>query len=290
MMEPTQHKLAMARYLLFMEQPQRALETLKSCTAVELEDDTYWEVKAQALSDLDQHAEAVKAAQIGLGRVPESTKLLYLLATAEGALGNLANAERAILSALELSPEDPLFLCRYALLVAQASQFDKAERLVNYANRIAPEHQMVARTRVLLAYLRGDDRRVQVHSQELLAKTPEDTYGHYVLGHSLVKLGLIGSAAKHFQTAARIDPGDNTVVDIARESKYHTHWLLWPLRPFYRLGPITTWFIAMLITYGLVALGWYTAALIFIFTYLILNIYSLIAPRLIRWWSGWRRI
>lgn len=117
-----------------------------------------WFLRAAALGDLERHAEAARAARAGLACDPRHLPLLALLAGAETELGDLARAERTILWALELAPDDPCLLSRYSLLVARAGQLDKARRLAALAERTDPGHIEVLRTRSVLAYLEGSDK------------------------------------------------------------------------------------------------------------------------------------
>jgi tetratricopeptide (TPR) repeat protein len=114
-----------------------------------------WFLRAVALCDMERYAEAAGAARAGLACDPRHLPLLALLAGVETELGDLARAERTMLWALELAPDDPFLLSRYALLVARAGQLDKGGRLVALAARTDPNHVEVLRARSVLAYLEG---------------------------------------------------------------------------------------------------------------------------------------
>lgn len=203
-------------------------------------------------------------------------------------LGDLAAAERTILAALRQTPEDPVLLCSYALLVARAGQLDKAERLVKEATRLAPEHAYVAHTQLTLSYLHGNDKQTIQKGQELLAKEPEDVYGHYMLGSLALAQGEVEAGVRHLRTAVRLDPADPAIVEVTRRNKFASHWLLWPLRPAYRLGTIRLWVGAIVIMLALRGLGYYQAAAIFAWVYLAYCAYSWVVPPLLKWWITWR--
>lgn len=116
-----------------------------------------WFLRAAALRDLERYADAANAARAGLACDPRHLPLLALLGGAETELGDLARAERTLLWALELAPDDPGLLSRYALLVARAGQLDKARGLLALAARTDPDHLAVLRARSVLAYLEGSD-------------------------------------------------------------------------------------------------------------------------------------
>lgn len=282
-MEPDGKNLALAHHYLDIDQPQRALQALDSSGAT-VEAPDYWLLRGQALYDLGRYAEARTAAREGLAREPESVGLLYLSCNAEVKLGDAAAAERAILAALRLAPEDPYLLCRYAHLVAKAGQIDKAGRLVDEAARVAPDSPVVHKARATLSYLRGKNREMGEHSQRVLADDPDDPYGHSMLGVSAASRGRAGDAARHFASAVRLAPADNTLAEAARESRVASHPLMWPLAPFSRLGPGVVWIGAMVIIFGLRALGFTTAALALTVVYLVWCLYSWITPPLLRRW------
>jgi tetratricopeptide (TPR) repeat protein len=118
-----------------------------------------WFLRSAALCALERYTEAAGAARAGLACDPRHLPLLALLAGAETELGDLARAERTMLWALELAPDDACLLGRYALLVARAGQLDKARGLVALAERADPDHVEVLRARSMLAYLEGRDKQ-----------------------------------------------------------------------------------------------------------------------------------
>ena len=287
-MQETGQTTALARHYLDIERPERALDALDRPGATDPADPEHWYLRGQALYDLERYAEASRTVQAGLVQEPESVPLLFLRCNCEARLGNLAAAEQAILTALRLLPEEPALLCRYALLVARVGQLDKAARLIDEATRIDAEDPAVARARVTLAYLRGNDRQVTQASKELLASDPEDTFGHYMLGHALFSRGSVGDAHRHLRTAAQLDPSEQVVVEGAREARFADHWLLWPLRPFQRFGSIGLWFGFIVLFFLLRSLGMRPLAGLVALLYLILVIYSWVVPWLLRKWLSWR--
>lgn len=286
-MQETTSIATLARHYLDIGRPERALEALDRPGAADMEGAELWYLRGQALYELDRFEDANRVALAGLAQLPESIPLLFLRCNCAAKLDDLASAEQAILTALQLRPEEPALLCRYALLVARAGQLDKAARLIAEAARIDAEDPAVARARVTLAYLRGDDRQVARVSQDLLANDPEDTYGHYMLGHALFGSGNVGGAQRHLRTAARLDPSDHDLVESARAARFANHWLLWPLRPFQRIGTVGLWLGFMAIFLLLRSFGMRPLAGLFALVYLALVIYSWVVPWLLRKWLSW---
>lgn len=275
--------LALARHFLEIGQPGRALETLDRASGVPA-DAAAHALRGLALHDLGRYADAARVARAGLAREPESLPLLRLLCDAEARLGNLAEAERAILAALRLAPDEPRLLCRYAHLVAGAGQADKARRLVEEAARLAPDDPAVLRARVALSYVGGDDRATAARSRDLLARDPDDEYGHRMLGAALSSRGAVTQAERHLRTAARFDPADPDLAEATRATRLAAHPLLWPLRPLRRFGVIPVWLGAIAIIFGLRSLGLQPVAAVVGLAYFLLCVYSWVVPPLLRWW------
>ena len=282
-MSETLPSLTLARHFVDIGQAERALEVLEHVEG-RLEHREYWLVRAQACFDLSRYEWARRAAKEGLALESESVPLLFLLGSAEAELGDLAAAERALLQALQLRPEEPRVLSRYALLLAQGGQLGKADKLVGIATRLDAEDEYVHYARTVLAYLEGSDRAALERSREFLGKHPESGVGHYLYGASLAVSSRSAQAGRAFQQAARHNPGEHAVAQAAREGKLAAHWLMLPLRPFERFGTVGTWIGAVALIFGTRSLGFSQLSSYLAFAYLALVVYSWAAPFLLRRW------
>jgi tetratricopeptide (TPR) repeat protein len=277
--------VALASHYLDVDQPQRALDVLDGLGDPDFDDAYLWALRAQALVDLKRFADAAATARSGLRADAESISLLDLLTIAEAELGELESAEAAILQALELEPERPVLLCRYAHLLARGGELAKADRVCAEAERIAPDDDVVIRCRIALAYVRGDDKAAERESRRLLAEIdPDDPVGHTMLGVQAASRASFRTASRHFDTAARYDLGDEEAVALARRGRIETHPLFWPVLPFERFGPAASWLGAVAIMGLLAATGQDVLLLIFAATYVLLCVYSWIVPPLARRW------
>ncbi len=281
--------LALARHYLSIEQPQKALDALKDVQELAVDDAEYWVVRASALTDLERHADAAEAAARGLAVSPEDIPLLRLRAESLGELGRLGEAEAAILKALNLAAESPDLLCAYAKLLAHGDQLEKASRLVEWAARLAPDDSGVRSAQILLAHVKGEDSAAISHAQSLLADAPDDPNRHYLMGFSLDAKGRTGSARKHYLAAAELDPGLSHVVQAAREARVASDPALAPLRLIHRIGPAGVWLGAVLTSMALAAGGAYRTLVVFAVLYLLLCVYSWVAPPAVRWWHRRQR-
>lgn len=284
MSESALQALQLANHYLSIDRPEKSLATLARADGELLDSALYWELRARALGALDRHEEAGEAAARGLGLDGQDTDLMRLRADALAELGRLAEAERVILGALALQPEDVEPLCSYALVAARGDQVEKATRLADRAAALEPDSRRVEATRLVLAHLRGEGRRVREHARTLLADAPDDAGSHYAAGFAESSHGRAGAAARHFGMAARLDPGDPDYATAARAARYAAHPLLWPLRPFEWLGAAGTWLVAMGVILALQLSGLTAAAALAALAYVALCLYSWLVPPLLRAW------
>lgn len=284
-MEQTRSSLVLAGHYLEVDQPQRALESLDAIAQPDLEDPLLWELRTQALVDLERYASAVGSAQDGLRVEPDSITLLDLLSVAQAGLGRLEEAEAAILEAIRLVPEHPILLCRYAEILARGGELAKAGRVLAEAERIDPDHEAVIRCRIAHAYLRGDDRAAKRESRRLLSEIdPEDPVGHAMLGVQAASRGNVRAASRHFDAVAQHDLRDRTAVAVAREARIETHPLFWPVLPIQRYGAAKIWLGAIAIFGLLRATGQDVLLVVAAIAYVAFCAYSWIVPPLARRW------
>lgn len=279
MTDPEAKALSLARYYVAMRRWEQALDVL---TQLSPDQPQGWALRGMCLYQLDRNNEARRALQAGLELEPQSCELLHLLALVEDEAGDLAAAERAILSALHLEPESPELLCTYASFVAKAGQFQKAERLLQAAGQIDPDEIEVVMQLAHLRRLQGRDRESERLAREVLARDPEEDRAKALLALQSVELGRMGAADRSARELAREHFGVQEVVDFARETRFYTHPLMWPLYPVQRLGGITTWVLGVGTLVTLDVLGFPVAALTFGLLYLALVVYSWLAPPLLR--------
>jgi predicted Zn-dependent protease len=267
-------QLTLAEHYVDVGQPMRALELLGAADGQTLESTDFWRVRARAHHMLEQWDKTMEVALQGLAREPHSIALLYLAADAEAEMDNLAEAERTILAALAIDSEHPTLLCAYARIVARGGQLGKADRLVDEANRVAPESTEVLRTRTLLALLRGHDREATRYSEQLLAADPDDPSGHRLRGAALIQRGQVQAGRRSLETAVRDQPGDLELAYSVRRARIATHPLMWPVMPILRLGAAGSWLAAIAIIFGLRALGYPGASSVAGFAWLGIVVYS----------------
>jgi tetratricopeptide (TPR) repeat protein len=276
--------------LLVANRPEEALRELAALPAPEGVSARAFHLRCAALGQLGRWPEAAKAARQGLAAGGPDPDLLRLLADAEHELGNLEVAERAALDGLAIDPLDVDLLCCYARLCMAAGQVDKAAKLVERAAAIAPAAAVVYAARVQLAYSRGDDRTAQRIAREFVAEYPESAVAHALLGGMSALRGQVNAAHSGIRQAVAAQPTVDEYAQLALQTRVARHPLLVPVRPFIRFGPVKTWIAAVILLFGLRALGLTALAVAWSIFWIALCVYSWIVPPLVRRWvtRRWR--
>jgi tetratricopeptide (TPR) repeat protein len=282
--ESAGNPLFLAAHWLELGRPERSLEELSRAGDAVVEDPSAHLIKAAALLEMGRDADATDAARDGLELDPEHVGLLELLATSRWRLNDHAGAERAFLEALRRHTEDPVLLARYALLVAQEGQLEKAGRLLGEAARIDPDEATVHYVSAVVAYLNGDDSEAARRGRELLGADPEHAGAHAFLGRLDFEHGRTTRGGEHLRRAASLDPDSPTHRAAAREARIVNHPALRPLRAVVRFGPGKIWIAAIVVVFGLRAAGLETVATIAALVYLAFALYSWVAPPIVKWW------
>ncbi|MFC4148207.1 tetratricopeptide repeat protein [Micromonospora mangrovi] len=267
--------------LLELDRPEQALAELGRLPGALATGAAAYRLRVLALSALDRWDETAAVARRGLAEVGPDPELLGRLGVALRHQGAYAPAERALLDALALDPQDPWLLCQYADLCVTVDQTDKAARLLARAAELAPEDPAVHAGRIQLAYARGDDRAAERLAREFLGRHPEHPAALAMHGGIAVERGRITAAHRSFGQAVAHQPDDPDYAEAAWETRVYAHPLLLPLRPLYRLG-IRLWLIAVGSIALLNLLGLPVAAFAVAMTWLAYCVWSWIAPPLVR--------
>ena len=248
----------------------------------EVEAARYWFLQGAALAELGRSTDAEAAVHKGLALEPGDVSLLGLLAHIQTKQRNFVGAERTLLDALRLSPSDPYLLVRYSWVAAKTRRLDKAHELLKEASTVAPELPAVHRMRGILAYLEGDDSAAARSAKQALALAPDEPMDLALLSDFEIGRGRLGEATDLRLRAARSDPDDKMVTELAWEARFLRHPLMRPLWFVEKVGPVWIWLAAIGGAFALNAMGLETPALIVAGVYVFFALYSWIVPRLLR--------
>jgi tetratricopeptide (TPR) repeat protein len=272
-------ELQAARRYIEIGRPEQALASLSMLDSETAATGEARRLRGFAFLGVEDFDRAAEEASDGLQDDPQAVDLLYLLSLAEERRGRLGQAEAAILAALEQDPDDAELLCQYADVLMRAGQLDKAARVLDAAAASDPDSPDVLAGRQSLAYLRGDNREARRLSEEMLALDPESVRGHRMLGVFDLNRGNAASAADRFGEAVRHDPRQEQWAEDAREAqRMARNPLWWPTLFFARAGVVGSWVGAMVVIFGLRAMGANTAAGIAIGVWFLLCIWSWVVP------------
>jgi hypothetical protein len=138
---------------------------------------------------------------------------------------------------------------------------------------------------VTLEYLLGHDEYAADLSRRLLEVDPESALGHRMLGVQELNRGNIGAAQQRFADAVRDQPDDDLLADQARHARALTQNPLWwptllSMRPG---GMLLGWCGAIAVAVGAAAVGGGTLAGLVVFAWVVIWIWGLVAPAVLRW-------
>ncbi len=133
-------------------------------------------------------------------------------------------------------------------------------------------------------YVAANAREAASASRDVLERDPESAVGRALLVGASVERGDFRTAHRLYGGLAA-DSGDAGLRESARISRaYSQGWLL-PLWPIERFGPIPVWLTFVVMLFGLSAAGFESALVVVVPLYLLLVVYSWIAPPLVRRWA-----
>jgi tetratricopeptide (TPR) repeat protein len=271
-LEPAAGAVALARHHLAQSRPDRALKALEH---VAPEGGEYWLLRATALHDLERYEEAARAASEGL-KSWSSTTLLLVLGSAWTELNRLADAERAILSALADDPQDAVSLTSYALTLAAGGQVEKASAVAAEAVRHDPGNLRALTTHAYMLWITLQDRAAEQVLRNVLAEAPEDEGALGLLA------GMEAEQGQHDKSYARIRRmlGRNParIGDFKKdlpEAEAAADRLLTPVRPFMTpTGPAALWLVMSGLVIVTLVAGALWLTLVVVGLYIVYAIYS----------------
>ena len=237
------------------DRPERALAELATLPGAVATSPAAFHLRSAALNSLERWAEAAEAARSGLQAGGPDPDLLGQLGRALRNLGDRPGAERVLLDALALAPDDAGLLCAYARLCMDVGQLEKAEQLVQRAAARDPEGAEVYATRVWLAYTQGRDAEAQRIGRAFVAAYPENPAAHASLGGISAARGQMGQAYAGLRQASAGAPTEPELAEAAMMARSETHPLLWPVRPFVRFGVVKPWLLVIITIFALRAAG-----------------------------------
>lgn len=197
-------------FLLRVGQVRRAEEIAQSLIAEDPENPYSLLVMAQVLLSKGDAVAALNAIGECLKRAPDSDLAHYYRALALRATGRFREAEQALLTAIELDPEDADLHQTYARLLATFDESRAALEVVEHALELDPDDAdaHALRAQLLLQVKPSDIHLSEGSVLRSLALDPENADAHAVQG--LVRLSRrdVPGAESAFREALLREPGN----------------------------------------------------------------------------------
>lgn len=217
----------------------------------------------------------------------------YLLFVLEMDERHWPEAEQIIIALIREHPEHAPFMARYADLMMQTLQLDKARELVDEALRLDPECQSARLTGVMLATITGDRAHARHELSGLIADDPHGQRVVRMMIVSLVDQGRTRDALGLAQELLRTQPDDQDLVDLVVDLTARRHplgWPLWPMQRFGWGGSAAIWIGGIFVMNALRRAERQTALIVFLVVWVGYVVYSWVFPALIRNWIARRGV
>ncbi|WP_159623337.1 tetratricopeptide repeat protein [Ruania rhizosphaerae] len=267
---------------LDMHRPEHALRELSTLPAATADHPHAHFLRSVAFISLGHADEALHSAMQAVAIGGPEPRIYQVIGQAEARRGDLAAAERAYLSSLELQPEHVPTLCDYANLCISANQLDKAGRLLEQAAHVDTEDPDLYRMRVVLEFARGNDQQARRIAQEYLAAYPESPQAQELVGSTSALRGKFRESSAGYQSAAASRPYDQGLGERALAAMVDRHPLMRPVQPFQRPVGFALWIILAVGIYALQRADLLVPALALIGLSIVLVLYVWLMPLLLR--------
>jgi tetratricopeptide (TPR) repeat protein len=247
-------------HLLAVGQTERAREIASDAIASEPNDPMSYFSLARVLLALQDVPGAIAAMEQVVGMVPEWGAGWGVYSTALFRAGRFAAAERAVIEALRLEPDDADYFVHYAQILSFCGRKEKALELTRRALGIDPDdesaHQLFAS---LLHEVRPSKWKLSEEvARRAISLNPDDPDGFAILGSILLTSRRFEEAEQMFRTALEIDPHNALAIEglaqlVMRKHLFYRPFLAYALMmrrlgaPMQLLVVLSLWAIVSLI-------------------------------------------
>lgn len=218
-------------HLLAVGQTERAREVASDAVAADPNDPMSYYSLARVLLAMREVPGAIAATEQVIGMVPEWAAGWGLYSTALFRAGRFAAAERAIIEALRLEPDDADYFLHYAQLLSFCGKKEKALELTRLALTSDPDdesaHQLFAS---LLHEVRPSKWRLSEEvARRAIGLNPDDPDGFAILGSILLTSRRYDEAEQMLRTALEISPHHAMAIEGLAQLTMRKHLIYRPL-------------------------------------------------------------
>ena len=245
----------------------------------------YYAAQVDWLEDKDEAALATISQLVE--RYPQSYSGRMLLFRILEGLKRRGEAETVILELLQEYPEDALLYGRYAILMLESMQIDKAGQLAARAIAIDPDDEVALTASVLHELLTAPGEPARQRLAELVSRYPDSVNTALMVVSVLTEHDENKEALRIAQEVLRQSPDSQGVVDLVIALKTATHWSMIPLRPMQKWGwgaSIAIWFVVVMLLRGVKGTPLEPYIWPFTIVFLAFVVYSWVWPPILKWW------
>lgn len=160
----------------------------------------------QAYINTHEYPKALETAEELLSQAPDYSIAHYFHGVTLLLAKRYADAEQALLEAVELDPWDADYFNMLGTLHNLQKHWEKALFYADQGLAIDPEHVQCLNTRTEALTKLGRLDEMQSTIEETLAADPHNAYTHATVGWSKLERGNISEARQHFAEALRMKP------------------------------------------------------------------------------------
>lgn len=134
----------------------------------------------------------------------------HILALCHAKAGDVEQAEKAFLRALELASQHPMILVNYAVMLRSAGQLEKAIEVLRRATDAAPGFAKAWNELGLTALHAGDQQQARLALERAVELQPDSAQAWHVLGNAAHATGDLDAAEDAFTKTMALEPGHPT--------------------------------------------------------------------------------
>lgn len=186
--------------------------------------------------ETDRVEEAEKTLKQILSLDPDHFDAKHLLSTVLIGKDEFAEAEMLLIDLIRDFPQDPLYFAKYAHLMLQTMNLEKAELLAFEALRLDPEHPVALTVSILCSLSNGNNDTAKHQFSDLVKNYPDAEFSANTLYILLVKNNQFRAARRVAQELLRSNPNDTDYLEMVKSLRFITHPVMLPLYPMQRWG------------------------------------------------------
>lgn len=155
---------------------------------------------------------AEKTVREGLGRLPRSTDLLYVLGTLLEKTNHFEESIRTMEAVLAIDPQnaDALNFIGYSY-ADRGIHLDQAEQMITQALKFKPDNGYILDSLGWVNFKKNKYDSALTHLKRALELVPDDASITEHLGDVYLKIGQDKKALDYYRKAIKIDPGNNVL-------------------------------------------------------------------------------